>query len=158
MNHNLEKSSSPNGINNLNELFWTPLMNGKWLLVFRVSSHISPSLSPLAFLFWFLSHPLMTWCTKRSSFPISWAKAPGYVRRVQATPPPRRTSTSLTIAPLNTNAPIIQDPSRTPESIWLVRCEPCPARETPRGKDTRATPSRTGRLIALRSPGGETSK
>ncbi len=105
-----------------------------------------------------LSHPLMTWCTKRSSFPISWAKAPGYVRRVQTTPPPRRTSTSLTIAPLNTNAPIIQDPSRTPESIRLVRCEPCPARETPRGKDTRATPSRTGRLIALRSPGGETSK
>ncbi len=132
-------------------------MNGKWLLVFRVSSHISPSLSPLAFLFWFLSHPLMTWCTKRSSFPISWAKAPGGVRRVQTTPPPRRMSTRLTIAPLNTNAPI-QDPSRTPESIRPDRCEPCPARETPRGKDTRAAPSRTGRLIALRSPGGETSK
>lgn len=124
----------------------------EWEVVFGFSgvfSHLGLFLL-LLFLFWFLSHPLMTWCTKRSS------KAPGGVRRVQTTPPPRRTSTSLTIAPLNTNAPIIQDPSRTPESIRQVRCEPCPARETLRGKDTRATPSRTGRLIALRSPGGET--
>lgn len=124
---------------------------GSGLLVFRVSYYLSSSTS--AFLFLFLSHPLMTWCTKRSSFPMSWAKAPGGVKRVQTTPPPLRMSSRLTIAPLNTNAPIIQGPSRTPESIQQVRCEPYPVRETPKGKDTRATPSRTGRLIVLRLPG-----
>lgn len=84
-----------------------------------------------------------------------WGKAPGDVRRAQTTPPLQRMNMNLTIAWLNINAPTIQEPCTALESRLLTRFGLRPEAETLKGRHTRVTISRTGRLIVQRLPGNK---